>query len=515
MTGLRPVVVTTKYGKLEGTFENGLYTFKGIPYAAPPVGELRWMPPQPPQSWSGARKADKFGTIAPQVLPTTGPIAALHEDEPQAEDCLFLNIWTRGLDNKKRPVMLWIHGGGFVFGSGSSVSYNNGGLARRADIVQITINYRVGELGFLRLKDVTGGRIPATGNEGLLDQIAAFRWVQDNIEAFGGDPANVTVFGESAGSMSIACLLVIPAAQGLFHKAICESGVGSTSVSKERANSIAEKFLEVLGIKGSDAKALRVLTMEQVREADARIKARVTGPGEAPAVTVTAPVIDGEIIRGVTNELARRGAAMKVPVIIGNNRDEWKLFGMGQPGVNRMDEAGLAARLRAMIPAEYIPGMIEAYRKALVKRGVKPTPQELLSAIHTHGIFRIPSLELVEAMRDNGQRAYNYIFDWESPVLGGLLGACHALEIGFVHGTYNDMFCGSGPEADKLSKCIQEAWVAFARTGDPSSECVGKWPEYGKKRMTMILGKNCHVEEAPYEDERRAWEGVRRLHLLP
>ncbi len=515
MSSQKPPLVKVKQGKLEGVYENGLYIFKGVPYAAPPVGELRWMPPQAPKSWEGVRKADKFGAVAPQIWPTTGPLAMFREVEPQSEDCLFLNIWTQGIDNKKRPVMLWIHGGAFVFGSGSSISYNTGSLAKRGDIVEITINYRLGELGFLRLKDVTGGKIPSTGNEGLLDQIAALKWVKENIAAFGGDPKNITVFGESAGGMSIGCLLAMPAAKKLFQKAICESGVGSTAISKATANVTAEQFLKILGVNKDNAETLRTLGVEKILSTDAPLKLAVTRPGEAPRATVTAPVVDGQLIPDATNRVARKGSAKGIPVIIGTNRDEWKLFGLMQPGIQQMDEAGVKARLNAIISPEYVPELVEAYKKALVKRGVNPTPMEILSAIHTDAMFRMPSIDLVEAQRDNGAKAYNYIFDWVSPVMGGVLGACHALEIGFVHGTYNDKFCGSGPEADKLSQCIQDAWLAFARKGNPSVECLGPWPEYGKKRMTMILGKNIHAVESPYEDERKAWENVNRLEAMP
>jgi para-nitrobenzyl esterase len=515
MNSAKPAVVTTKSGKLEGSLQNGLYVFKGVPYAAPPVGDLRWMPPQPVKAWSGVRQAKQFGTVAAQTWPTTGPLAAFREIEPQSEDCLFLNIWTAGLDNKKRPVMFWIHGGGFNFGSGSGVSYNSGALAARGDIVLVTINYRLGEFGFLHLKEATGGKIPSTGNEGLMDQMAALKWVRDNIAAFGGDPANVTVFGESAGGMSIGCMLAMPAARGLFHKAICESGVGSTAVSLASAKAVGETFLQIMGIKGSDFKALRALTTQQILDSDMKLRTAMTRPGEAIRITATAPVIDGENIPDVTNKVARQGSAKDIPVIIGTNRDEWKLFGVGQPGIAQLDETGLAQRLSAMISSEQVIDVIDAYSKALVKRGVKPSPQELLSAIHTGGMFRMPATELVEAQRDNKAPAYSYIFDWVSPVVGGILGACHALEIGFVFGTYNDKFCGTGPEADKLSRCMQDAWLAFARTGDPSCESIGKWPVYGKKRMTMILGKNCHVEEAPFEDERRVWEKVKRLAAMP
>jgi para-nitrobenzyl esterase len=510
MNSTSSAVVTIKSGKLEGDYRNGLYIFKGVPYAAPPVGELRWMPPQPVKPWQGIRKADKFGPIAPQNLMPAGPIPMPREVEPQSEDCLFLNIWTPALDNKKRPVMLWIHGGAFVGGSGSSVSYNTGALAKRGGIVEITINYRLGYLGFLRLKDVTGGKIPSTGNEGLLDQIAALKWVRENIAAFGGDPKNVTVFGESAGAMSIGCLLAMPAAKGLFQKAICESGVGNTSVALERANLIGRQFLKVLGVNKENAESLRSLSVERILDADMPLKSSVAAPGETLRSTVTAPVIDGELIPDFTNKVARKGSAMGIPVIIGTNLDEWKMVAMMQPGSSQMDEATLKERLAAMVSPEYGAALIEPYKKALVKRGVNPTPFEIFSAIQTDSMFRIPSIELVEAQRHNGTKAYNYLFDWVSPIMNGILGACHALEIGFVHGTYNDKFCGAGPEADRLSNCMQEAWLAFARTGDPSCAGLGRWPEYGKNRMTMILGKSCRMEEAPYENERKAWENVKR-----
>src|SRR4030043_598495 len=258
MSSNKQTVVSTKAGKVEGTFENGLYVFRGIPYAAPPVGARRWMPPQSVKPWDGVRQAKKFGPIAPQSPMPGGLI--MQADQPQSEDCLFLNVWTPGLDNAKRPVMVWIHGGAFVMGSGSDPMYDSDKLVKRGNIVLVSINYRLGMLGFLRLKDATGGKIPATGNEGLLDQVLALKWVKNNIAAFGGDPKNITVFGESAGSMSIACLMVIPKAKGLFQKGIMESGVGSVAVPKEEANRCGELFLKVSDIKRDDVKAMRALT---------------------------------------------------------------------------------------------------------------------------------------------------------------------------------------------------------------------------------------------------------------
>ena len=513
MSAKPQAIARTKSGQVEGSHEDGIYIFKGIPFAAPPVGELRWMPPQPVKAWSGVRPAKKFGPIAPQNPMTGGLI--VHGEQPQSEDCLFLNVRTPGLDNRRRPVMVWIHGGAFNLGSGSEAMYDSDRLTRRGDIVLVTTNYRLGQLGFLRLKEATGGKIPATGNEGLLDQVAALKWVRDNIAAFGGDPANVTVFGESAGAMSIGCLMAMPAARGLFHKAILESGVGSTAVSLEESLAVTERFLRALNIKSDDVKALRALTLKQILETDMKMRSALAGPGEAPRLTVVAPVIDGETIPGVPNEVARKGSAKDIPAIIGTNLDEFKLFSAMQPPGIKIDEAVLQRRLGAFLPEKDIKDVISAYRKERENRGELAGPADLLNAIQTDLMFRMPALGLVEAQQANKQKAYSYLFTWKSPVMGGALGACHALEIGFVFGGYDATFCGTGPEADKLSESIQDAWVAFARTGDPSCESLGKWPVYGKNRQTMLLGRDSRVAAAPYDEERRAWDKVKGKTPMP
>lgn len=504
----KPAIVTTKYGKVEGDFIDGLYIFKGIPYAAPPTGELRWLPPQPPKPWQGVKPAKKFGAIAPQTPMPDGLIA--HEPQEQSEDCLFLNIWTQGLDNKRRPVMVWIHGGAFTIGSGSEAMYDTGTLSKRGDVVLVSINYRLGTLGFLRLKDATGGKIPATGNEGLMDQVAALKWVKENIDAFGGDPKNVTVFGESAGGMSIGCLMAMPSAKGLFHKGILESGVGSTAGPKDEADRIGEIFLKVAGIKKDDVKALRALTPAQLLQLEMKMRTAAAGPGEVAKITTTAPVVDGEIIPDIPNKTAKKGYSKVILTIIGTNLEEWKLFAMMQPDIGKLSEADMIKRLGVFVQEDSAKQLVAAYKKAREKRGQPVTPVELLSAVQSDLMFRMPAIELAEAQRDNGQKVYTYLFDWKSPVMGGALGACHALEIGFVFGSYDDTFCGSGPDADKLARNMQDAWFTFARTGNPSCECIGKWPEYGAKRQTMMLGKTCRVEAAPYDEERQAWDNTRR-----
>jgi para-nitrobenzyl esterase len=237
-------IVETRYGKLEGFHAGEQIVFKGIPFAAPPVGARRWLPPEPPQPWAGVRRATEFSCAAPQVSRQLETLPLLRIDQEQSEDCLYLNVWTPGLDDACRPVMVWIHGGGFTIGTGAQLMADEMALVDRGDVVLVSINYRLGALGFLNLNEVTRGAIPATGNEGLLDQVAALRWVRENIAAFGGDPENVTIFGESAGGMSVGTLLGLPTAQGLFEKAIPQSGAASTANPLERAVSVAERVLE-------------------------------------------------------------------------------------------------------------------------------------------------------------------------------------------------------------------------------------------------------------------------------
>ena len=240
--------VSIHQGKLEGDEQNGLFVFKGIPFAAPPVGARRWLAPEKPASWTGVRDARRFGAVAHQNKMMLSALSAMVVDGEQSEDCLTLSVWTPALDGKRRPVMVWIHGGGFTIGSGSQPIYDGSVLARRGDVVLVTVNYRLGPLGYLRLADVTGGKIAASGNEGMLDQVAALEWVRDNIAEFGGDPGNVTIFGESAGGMSVGTLLAMPAARGLFHKAIPQSGACHTGAPVARANRTAERVLSKLHV---------------------------------------------------------------------------------------------------------------------------------------------------------------------------------------------------------------------------------------------------------------------------
>ncbi len=501
-------VASTRYGKVEGVEESGFSIFKGIPFAAPPTGARRWLPPEKPASWSGTRDARKFGGVAPQLQIMLSALAAMVINDPQSEDCLYLNVWTPGVDGKKRPVMVWIHGGAFAIGSGSQAIYDGSTLARRGDVVLVTVNYRLGPLGFLRLADLTNGKIPAGGNEGILDQIAALEWVRDNIAEFGGDPGNVTIFGESAGGMSVGTLLAAPGARGLFHKAIPQSGACHTGAPRERANRNAERIMSKLGASGVDA--IRALTPEQLLKGTLLADGKTPDPEFGMAYQ---PVIDGTLMPRPAIEMVTEGASSDVAIMVGSTLEEWKLFAPMDPGLYKLDRGGLAARYSRRISPEAVDALIGDYEKARASRGASNAPAELFSALETDRVFRIPALRLAEVHAKRRGRIHNYLFTWPSPAAGGMLGSCHALELGFVFGTNNlpgmPQFAGTGPIPERLATEVQDAWLAFARNGDPSCESLGGWSQYdAARRATMILGEKSGSQDAPYDGERRAWDAI-------
>jgi len=499
----KKIIAETISGKVEGAVEGGINIFKGIPYAAPPVGVRRWLPPAPPRPWQGVRSARAFGNVAAQMDSGPGISKDLEPVGPQSEDCLFLNVWTPALNKAARPVLFWVHGGAFSMGSASEPMYDGGSLAARGDTVIVSINYRLGVFGFLRLKEATGGAIPSTGNEGLLDQIAALEWVRHNIAAFGGDPGNVTVFGESAGAMSIGCLMAMPAARGLFHKAILQSGAANTTLSSGEAIGFAEEYLNVLGVSPGGAGALRELPVERLLGAEMELRRRVPSPAGRPRLTLMQPVVDGDTLPSLPIEAIRRGSAAGISLLAGTNQEEWKLMASMDPDLPGLDKAGLLNRCEDFLPAGRAAGLVEAYQKARPAA----TPGEIFTAIQTDRVFRIPAIRLLEAQGKHAA-AYNYLFTWKSPAMGGQLGSCHVLEVGFVFGLYKADFCGAGPAADRLSANVQQAWLEFARTGDPGHPGIGPWPPYGAGRSTMLLGEDRRVEKAVFEGERQAWDAV-------
>ncbi|MDJ0865895.1 MAG: carboxylesterase/lipase family protein [Myxococcota bacterium] len=495
-------IVETRRGRLEGEEIDGVRVFRGIPYARPPVGPLRFRPPLAPEPWAGVRDATRFGPAAPQpemLMPIPG-----FDVGEQSEDCLYLNVYAPAASGGGRPVLVWIHGGGFVIGSGSQNIYDASSLVRRGDVVVVTINYRLGALGFLHLDDEE-----SSANLGLLDQIAALEWVRDEIAGFGGDPGNVTIFGESAGGMSVGTLLGCPAARGLFHRAVAQSGAGHAVHDEEGAAATSEALLRGLGLSAREAHRLRELPMERIRDIQRQIQLELmTRPG-ASSLLPFQPMVDGEVLTHHPVEAVRGGNARDVTLMIGTTRDEWRLFNAFDPGSRGLDEAALAARIESRLPGVDGAAFVRAYREAAPDADWAA----LYSAFETDRVFRIPAIRLAEAALEHHDRVYKYLFSWEAPAFGGVLGACHAVELPFLFDLLDqqgaEMFIGAGPDARALADHTMDAWLSFARDGDPGHEGLPDWPAYcTERRATMEFGPSCRVLDDPGAALRDLWDGV-------
>ncbi len=439
------------------------------------------------------RAATDYGPISPQGVGAHFQRA----DLPQSEDCLSCNVWTPAADDGARPVLVWIHGGAFRQGSGASPLYDGARLAGRGDVVVITLNYRLAALGFLGHPSLAGAEGEPSANWGLLDQLEALRWVRDNAAAFGGDPGNVTIFGESAGAVSVTLLCAMDAARGLFHKAVAQSG-GAASVSGHAATALAEQVAEAAGV--ADVAALRDLPLEDLLAAQAVVDA-------AGALRTFMPCRDGVVLAGSPLRALAGGSAAGVPMIVGTNVDEWKLWAPMDPHSRDLDDDRLRHRLEARFEADAVDGLVDAVRAARAARGEPVNPNDLFFAIETDRFFRVPALQAADAQAGHAP-TFVYLFGWGSPAMGGWLGSCHGLEIAFVFGNQGRgdlaMFTGAGPEADALGAHMMDAWLTFARTGDPSTGDL-PWTRHDPAtRPTMVFDVDTRVELAPREAERAA-----------
>ena len=489
--------VETTHGTLRGAAREGHLAFRGVPFAQSPDGERRFLAPQPVEPWTGVRDALEPGASAPQdrLVPQS-----FRANGPESEDCLFLNVYTPATDGGRRPVLFWIHGGGFSHGSGTQRHYDGGPLAERGDVVVVTINYRVGALGYLYLGGHGGDRWGAAANAGQLDQIAALQWVHDNIAVFGGDPDNVTIFGQSAGGAAVSTLLAMPGARGLFAKAIAQSGTANRLGGRDEATTTATAYLERLGLT-DNPDAVRTASVDAMLEAQ----------GARGALR---PLVDGDTLPDQPLDAVRDGFVSDVPLMVGTARDEQKLY--VAPDRAPIDDSELERQVRAYLPrraADQAAAVIEVYRKSRNDRGLPATNHDIVDAVATASRFRMPGLRLAETQREHQPKTFVYQFDWESPARRGALGACHGLEIPFVFGsigrTGDDRMSGSGPEADQLSGQMMDAWIAFARTGDPAHDGIGAWPAYDRDdRQTMVFGGESGVQAAPFEEERGVWESM-------
>lgn len=500
-------IADTAAGRIEGIEENGLCVFRGIPYAAPPVGELRFRAPQPVEAWADVRPANRFGPIARQQ--SMEMLEALlpppETPQSQSEDCLYLNVWTPVLDGAVRPVMVWIHGGAFTIGSGSEDYYNGANLAARGDVVVVTINYRLGAFGFLNL--------PALGetNFGMRDQIAALQWVQANIANFGGNPGNVTIFGESAGGMSVGSLMASPEATGLFHKAIPQSGAAHNALSMAETEATGCQFAEALGIAPDDVKALRSADADDILSASVAvdpIASEDLSGAQSPVPQMPfQPVIDGQFLQKMPIEHIREGSAAGIATFVGALDEEMKLLAAAGSDASPPDADAVIGMLSTIHPDS--AGAYASYRAARRERGEDDSPGEIMIAVIGDYMLRLPGLRLADAQTGQAP-TYVYLFDWKSPIMGGALGSCHALELPFVFGTHDKApdFAGSGSEADTLAELTMDIWLAFARSGDPSTPAVDVPSWNPETKPIIVLGSNPRIEHGWRASELSVWDNV-------
>jgi para-nitrobenzyl esterase len=482
-------LVETQYGKVQGTADGDVSVWKGIPFAQPPLGELRFHAPRKPVSWSGVRDATAFGAISAQPAAIMGFFSA--KPELSSEDSLFLNIWSPDADDRRRPVLFWIHGGAFTAGSGSTAWYDGKAFASNGDVVVVTINYRLGALGFLHLADVEGTDAGFASNCGLLDQIAALEWVRDNIAAFGGDPANITLFGESAGAMSIGTLLAMPEAKGLYQRAILQSGASHNVRTSEKATTITHAFMNALNVQ--KATDLLSVPLEQLLE----VQSTITVPGGGLPFE---PVIDGKTLPQAPIDAIAHGSADGISLLIGTNRDEMRLFTLMDP-----NEAVFKMPLLEKLFGE------KAEQVAALYEANAATREDAWIDILTDRTFRIPALSLANRALERGTPVWMYRFDWSSPAFGGQLKACHALEVPFVWNNLDkqgvEMLTGDSPMRQKIAEDMHAAWIAFAHTGKPATSDLPTWPVYdADRRATMLFNEAYEVVNDPQGTERRAWE---------
>ncbi|MCB1012707.1 MAG: carboxylesterase/lipase family protein [Microthrixaceae bacterium] len=497
------VTVETPSGPLRGRSDGSTTRFAGIPFALEPTGERRFAPPEAVADRSEVLDATAFRAVSPQN-PSMMDALFGGETEHWSEDCLHLNVWTPDTEPEvPLPVMVWIHGGGFEMGSGSSPLYDGSSFAR-SGVVCVSLNYRLGSLGFLEL----GHLDPAysgSGNVGLLDQVEALRWVRRNIASLGGDPDNVTIFGESAGAMSVSLLMTAPAARGLFQRAISQSGALSSAKSSEQARADTDDFMAMGGF--TSVEELRAAPVADLLAAHAKMSAeRISDPeavmarfGSPLAFLPFRPVADGVVLPTDPLGAMAEGAASGVSLLIGTNLEEWKLFAMmAAPSDTReklLDRLGLLTEDPGGALAAYETDHPEA------------SPAEMEIAFMTDFVFRMPAEAMVAAQVDHSA-VWQYRFDWQSPAFDGMLGASHALEIPFVFDLVSDhrLHVLVGPEApEHLAHSMHEAWVSFARDGKPVYADVD-WPERGAAdHRVLVLDLDSRVLEDPLSATREFW----------
>jgi len=500
-----PVVKTTS-GKIRGALSNGVYSFKGVPYGASTGGAARFLPPALPKPWSGVRDALQLGTLAPQNLSSANSPSDIRRAMGDifgpgevGEDCLVLNIWTAGLRGK-RPVMVWLHGGGYTGGSDGAPTYDGANLAHKRDVVVVGINHRLNVFGYLYLGGLGGEKYADSGNAGMLDIVLSLEWVRDNIGHFGGDPGNVTIFGESGGGGKVSTLMAMPRAKGLFHKAIVESGSTLRVSTRDEADAAARKFLAQLKIAPEHVADLANVPMSDMLAA---LRA-MNGPNSIRL----GPVVDGRSLPRQPFDPDAPEQSANIPMIIGTNATEsTALLGIADASLFSLSDADMHAKLKSYLhltDESQVESLVAVYRKDRPDA----TPSDIYFAVTTDRMMRMNAITQAERKAaQHAAPAYMYRFDWRSPVLGGKMRSPHGIEMGFVFDNTDKTAGMNGTGADllPLAEKVSSAWAAFAHTGNPSHPGIPNWPAYTlPDRATMLFNDECKVVNDPGRNERLA-----------
>lgn len=491
-------VVDLDGGRVRGEVFRGISIFRGIPYGASTAGEHRFLPPRPPAPWSGVRDCLDYGQTAVQAPGWLAEGGWPGRRPEMGEDCLRLNVWTPAVDGAKRPVLVWLHGGGFEAGSGSSLLYDGTNLARRGDVVVVTVNHRLGILGHCHLEDLFGEDFAGSANAGYLDVVAALRWVRENIGQLGGDPGHVTILGQSGGGRKVSLLTASPDAQGLFQRAIVQSGSHLRLMPRERSQDLAERLLAHFELGPGDARRLQHIPWREMRRANRDIT-RATR-------TRFSPTLDGTTFDEHPWDPEAPATAAKIPMMIGTCRTELSNQ-LGSRATFELDDDGLVERLRAFVPAQDVAGLIELFRR---ENPGAAAPELFFKITTARGYWRDSILQTEAKVRQGGAPVYAYRLMWRTPVEGGRRITPHSLDLPFMFDNVKRAEAMVGPPTDEtaaMAEMMSETWLAFARSGDPNNATVPSWKPYDlEARTVMLFDTPPTAESDPHRAERLAME---------